>query len=596
MLAPTLPKPLHPQLGEPTEVYEYERASGDLAFVVCRFDPKDFRPAQWRGERWAWSLDGAPVLPYRLPDIEVAAATGQTLWIVDGEKDADALADTGACATCCARSQGWTPELADQVAHCEQINIVADLDGGTGAKQARDVRDLLIEAGVAPEVIGIHASASGKDAYDHLQAGLGIDDFLDLDLGDPSPNGTIEQPIIFETLRAFLKRDVPKSESLVGVTRDGTNLLPRYGWVMPWGKEGCGKTSIMVDLMFHACAGIDWLQYPIGRSLKMVAIVNEGVPGGLQDKLRQKTERWEHDDAVLDNLAVYASPWGEFTFADERMVRHAQDFARDFEADYVALDPLHTLGTTGVGSPVETEAFKHLLRGFGLWDWIGIITAHHSNKAGMLSGDWGRHPDTVILLEKDGKNPSTKYTLHKARPADPTELGVPCLLDWVTDKLGYTRRELNIAASFDEEAGLAKALETLAAADKPIGKEALAKAVGQTLEHARQAVIRWISDGSIVDQTPGARSFKLVLPSSVAVSPTNPDATATEWLQTSMVEPHSSVGQEATNGDASAVSPDSARSSLRRPPFREDDGSDGTERVDFDDYIDSLEPDDIELD
>ncbi len=401
--------------------------------------------------------------------------------------------------------------------------------------------------------------------------------------GTEDAEGDPPTPIVFETLRAFLERDVPKSESLVGVTRDGTNLLPRYGWVMPWGKEGSGKTSILVDLLFHACAGIDWLQYPIGRALKIVAVVNEGVPGGLQDKLKQKTERWEHDDAVLDNLAVYASPWGEFTFANERMVEHAQDFCRDFQADYIALDPLHTLGTTGVGSPVETEAFKHMLRAFGLWDWIGIITAHHSNKSGMLSGDWGRHPDTVILLEKDGKAPATKFTLHKARPADPTELGVPCLLDWTIETLGYTRRELSAPTSFDEEAGLAKALETLAAADKPVGKEALAKAVGQTLEHARQAVVRWIADGSIVDQTPEMRSFKLVLPSSVGDESTQNDETDENDPQTSMVEPHSSVGQASTNSDASHISPDSASSSFRRPPFREETEDDGTERVDNDD-------------
>ena len=152
-----------------------------------------------------------------------------------------------------------------------------------------------------------------------------------------------DNPIIFETLRSFLERDVPQSESLIGVARDGTNLLPRYmAGSCRGAKKDPGKTSVLVDLMFHACAGIDWLQYPIGHALKMVAVVNEGVPGGLQDKLRQKTERWEQDDSVLDNLAVYASPWGEFTFANERMVNHARDFCRDFQADYIALDPLHT--------------------------------------------------------------------------------------------------------------------------------------------------------------------------------------------------------------------------------------------------------------
>lgn len=402
-----------------------------------------------------------------------------------------------------------------------------------------------------------------------------------------------ENPIIFETLRAFLQRKLPKSESLVGVTRDGTNLLPRYGWVMPWGREGSGKTSVLVDLIFHACTGIDWLQYNISRPLRIVAVVNEGVPGGLQDKLEQKTERWEHADDVLDNLAIYASPWGEFTFKNERMVAHAKDFAHDFDADYMALDPLHTLGTSGVGSPVETEEFKHLLRNFGLWDWIGMITAHHSNKAGMLSGDWGRHPDTLIRLEKDGKQPTTKFTLEKARPADPTELGVPCLLDWIVTSLGYTRREITAPTSFDEAAGLAKALETLSAADGPVGKEDLAKAVGQTLAHARQAIMKWIADGAIRDLTPQSSRFKLVLPDSVADSPTQTDGTGTASQQPSMVEPIDSVGDLPTESDDMQSSPADPNLSFRRPPFREETDNDGTERVNNDDlaWLDELAPD-----
>ena len=577
----------HPQLGDPVAVYEYRNLAGETLFGNARFEePKDFRVFTPAGNgKYRWSIEGAPKLLYQLPRLEEALVKGETIWIVDGEKDADALCDRGLPATCCARAQGWSLELADQLIGVRRVRIVADNDGGPGMRQAQEVRDLLLQVtGIGSHEIEIVQAAAGKDAYDHFDAGYGLEEFElvneDQVLGIEEPP---ENPIVFETLRAFLERDVPKSESLVGVTRDGTNLLPRYGWVMPWGKEGSGKTSIMVDLLFHACAGIDWLQYPIGRELKVVAIVNEGVPGGLQDKLRQKTERWEHNDSVLDNLAVYASPWGEFTFANERMVQHAKDFARDFGADYVALDPLHTLGTTGVGSPVETEAFKHLLRDFGLWDWIGVITAHHSNKSGMLSGDWGRHPDTVILLEKDGKNPTTKFTLHKARPADPTELGVPCLLDWTVESLGYTRREINQVPSFDEEAGLAKALEVLETADAPLGKEALVGAIGGNAAACRRALEGWISTKQIINLTPEKRSFKLTVPSYVQEAQTDLDATALHGAERRMVGKESYVSDQQTQLDEQGESPESTELRLRPPPYKGVDERDVTERGDQDD-------------
>jgi DNA-binding transcriptional ArsR family regulator len=282
---------------------------------------------------------------------------------------------------------------------------------------------------------------------------VGLDDFNEIPTRLPPAEPTDSQwngepavdvadepdsrPILFVTLREFLELDFPPAESLVGHVRGGTNLLPRYGWVMPWGREGSTKTTLLVDMLFHAAAGRQWLHYPIARPLRIVAIINEGVPGGFQDKLAEKHELWNGDEAPLDGLALYASPWGEFTFRNERMLRHLSDFARDFEADYVAGDPLHTLGSSGSGTPEETEEFKHLLRRFGVWEWIGILTAHHSNKAGMVSGDWARHPDTVIHLEKDGCLPRTKLTVQKARPADPAELGAPLLLEWLVEMKGY---------------------------------------------------------------------------------------------------------------------------------------------------------------
>lgn len=402
--------------------------------------------------------------------------------------------------------------------------------------------------------------------------------------------------IIFETLRAFLERDLPPSVSLVGTPRDGTNLLPQFGWVMPWGRAGSGKTSILVDLLFHAAAGIDWLAYQITRPLRIVAIVNEGIPGGLQDKFRQKLERWDGDsDAVQDNLAVYASPWGEFTFANAAMVEHAHDYAHDFGADYVALDPLHTLGTSGSGAPNETEAFKHLLRDFGVWDDLGVITSHHANKAGMVSGDWTRHPDTVFHVEKDGPRPATKFTLEKARPADPGEHGVPVLLEWLVDTFGYRRVELPTAPPFDEDGTLVTVLDVLAEASKPLGKDALVKLVGGTNERVREVVERAIVSGAIIDLTPERRSFRLVLPTLVpsesadgtlfddaqtvasAHVSTEPDGTLVADAQTGMVERTSSVDDEPTEPDATGARPgESSVPSASAPSLEGDDVADAT--------------------
>jgi hypothetical protein len=444
-----------------------------------------------------WQPAGVPRQLFPPPELLPAETTD--VLIVEGEPDAIAAWSAGLIAVGVPGTAGWHPGDAGRFRGPRwTVYVIYDCDD-VGRRAGAEVAATLAELAVDVRLIDLDPGRTdGYDLTDYLLE-RGPDELrrrmaeAELYTGDEPAS-----PIVFEPLRAFLERELPPAEALVGVARGGTNLLPRYGWVMPWGREGSGKTSVLVDLLFHAAAGLEWLGYPIGRPLRLVVIVNEGVPGGFQDKLAAKVDAWPGDvELVLDNLAVYASPWGEFTFRSERMTEHARSFALDFGADYVALDPLHTLGSSGSGTPEETEAFKHVLRAFGLWADIGVLTAHHSNKSGMVSGDWARHPDTVIHLEKDGKNPATKVTLEKARPADPLELGNPFLLEWVVETFGYRRVELNGGPLLADDELLAEVLGELAARTEPVGITTLTEVVGHDRNRVREVVLGALKTGEI---------------------------------------------------------------------------------------------------
>lgn len=317
------------------------------------------------------------------------------------------------------------------------------------------------------------------------------------------------EPVRILRLREFLAEPFPPATSLAGVPREGTNLLPKHGWCMPWGPAGSGKTSILVDLLFHLAQGVNWIGYPINQALRIVVIVNEGIPGGFQDKLREKAELWD-TDAPLDNIHVYTSPWGAFNFRHDHHFSHLQAYCRDLQADLVAADPLHTIGTTGAGTPDDTEKFKHLLRNFGIWEWIALLTPHHSNKAGMVSGDWTRQPDTVIHLEKDGRRPATKFTLEKARPADPDELGVPQLLEWDTTTKGYTRKALETVKVPDEE--LLERIYTIVTDNPGISLSVLQQEAKGDTKRIGALAKREISEGRIANISPRKDWYKLTLP------------------------------------------------------------------------------------
>jgi hypothetical protein len=350
------------------------------------------------------------------------------------------------------------------------------------------------------------------DPVEHESPLVGLPDVVPVGVADAARHADDAPEIVVETLREFRERELPPSQSLVGSPRDGTNLLPRFGWVMPWGQAGSSKTSILVDLLFHACSGIDWLGWHVERALRVVVIVNEGIPGALQDKLKQKLERWPHDTAqVLDNLSVWASPWGEFSFREQRLVEYVRDYALDHGADYVALDPLHTIATTNVGSPEETEAFKRTLRDFGVWEDLGVLTTHHANKAKLISGDWDRHPDTVLRLDKEPKTPATKLTLEKARPADPDELGVPVLLNWLVETLGYERVAIDTTTTGDDEL-LDRIKQTLADASEPLSMHKLKKATSGNEHRIGDVAQAALASGEISNVSTRKNVYALVLP------------------------------------------------------------------------------------
>jgi hypothetical protein len=82
------------------EVYPYRDEKGELLFEVVRFDPKDFRQRRPDGHGgYIYSLKDTRRVPYRLPDLVKAVAAGETIYIPEGEKDAENLRAIGLAAT-----------------------------------------------------------------------------------------------------------------------------------------------------------------------------------------------------------------------------------------------------------------------------------------------------------------------------------------------------------------------------------------------------------------------------------------------------------------------------------------------------------------
>jgi glutaredoxin-like protein NrdH len=174
--------PLGPQSGPPriTARYYYRLPDGTAAGRVTRaYVPheKGTKRVFWQ-HRWdghAWARGGFPTLLYHLPEVIAAVGDGRTIYLVEGEKDADNAIRAGLTATCNAMGAGkFRVKHADQLAGAQRVVIVTDRDEA-GRRHGAAIAELLRGRVGSVEIV---EAAVGKDISDHLAAGLGPDELV----------------------------------------------------------------------------------------------------------------------------------------------------------------------------------------------------------------------------------------------------------------------------------------------------------------------------------------------------------------------------------------------------------------------------------
>lgn len=140
---------------------------------VCRTAEKQFFQAIETEGLWNWGMGGLRAQIYRRDEVRAAVAAGDTVYIAEGERDVDALRERDLVATCNSGGAGKFPAEEAELFRGSYVVIIADRDEA-GRKHARDVADKL---GPVVADLRIVEAAAGKDARDHLEAGLGVEDF-----------------------------------------------------------------------------------------------------------------------------------------------------------------------------------------------------------------------------------------------------------------------------------------------------------------------------------------------------------------------------------------------------------------------------------
>jgi 5S rRNA maturation endonuclease (ribonuclease M5) len=259
--------------------YPYIDEHGTLLLTVKRLEPgydgqrKTFRQ---------YAPDGRPKVAgirrvlYRLPEVIAEAQAGGTVFVVEGEKDADNLVAAGACATCNIGGAGkWRDDYTTALRGAREVVIITDRDE-PGLRHARQVAASVHAAGIPVRIL---EPARGKDISDHLAAGLGFDELR-------APAAEEEPPPADETAPEP-EPEHERPRQLVLTPASKIRIRP-VRWLWDTTPEGAPPTShgrIPLNSLAIAAGGpgLGKSQYAVW----MTAAITRGLlPGELYDKPR----------------------------------------------------------------------------------------------------------------------------------------------------------------------------------------------------------------------------------------------------------------------------------------------------------------------
>jgi hypothetical protein len=238
--------------------YPYTDAARALLHVKTRYPKKGFDWVHPELDDWKGGQGNERVL-YRLPEVLEGIKQGRTIYLVEGEKDADRLAVNGEVATTNPNgaSERWKASYTESLSGAKVV-IIADRDE-PGVEHARKVAEALKGHTVSCRIVQSATEGKGHDVSDHLDAEYTLDALVPL-------SGTHYKIV---SLVDLLKKGVPAPNLLCG------GFLYEGGLHSIAGAPDSGKTTI----------GLQWAISLLRAQRQIFFMDEEGGPEIVTEKL-----------------------------------------------------------------------------------------------------------------------------------------------------------------------------------------------------------------------------------------------------------------------------------------------------------------------
>jgi hypothetical protein len=233
------------------KTYDYCDANGELFYQVCRLEPKSFRQRRPDGtDGWIWSIGEARRVPYRLKDL--LEFPDASVFLCEGEKDADRVAELGQSATTAASGK-WTADCIQALAG-RDVFIMEDNDDA-GRKKAAAAAAALHGKARSIRIVRLPDLPEKGDVSDWLDADAGnaarlVDVCVAAPLWIPTEPAKPDDPpqSFIKSSADFIASHIPPEYVLVGV------LVRRFLYSLT-GQTGSGKTCVTLRLAASTALG-----------------------------------------------------------------------------------------------------------------------------------------------------------------------------------------------------------------------------------------------------------------------------------------------------------------------------------------------------
>lgn len=331
--------------------YPYNSTDGNLLFEVVRYEPKTFRQRRPDGNGgWAWNLRGVDRVLYRLPEL-LAADSADPVFVVEGEKDTDALRALGLVATTNSGGSGkWQASFAEPL-RGRHVVVLPDNDDA-GRKHAADVTAKLRSVAASVRVVELPGLPPRGDASDWLAAGGTAAKLLDM-LLDSDEGGAANRLRTFLSIEAWAARDLPPPDRLLG------DLITTTTRAFLVGRTGLGKTMLGFAMACGMASGAGFLHWRAARPARVLY-----VDGEMSAELIRAR--------AIDALRRIGSP---------QQLSNLTIYARDAEEATARVAP--SLGTM---PPLNTEAGQNFVHAL-IEELGGVDVVIFDNVMSLIAGD-----------------------------------------------------------------------------------------------------------------------------------------------------------------------------------------------------------------